>query len=69
MLTLLKQRIIMLTLLKKSSWWLRYLKNLPAVHETQFDSWVGAIPWRRAWQPTPEFVPGESPWTEEPGRL
>ena len=24
---------------------------------------------RRAWQPTPVFVPGESPWTEEPGGL
>ena len=23
-------------------------------------SWVGAIPWRRAWQPTPVFLPGES---------
>ena len=27
------------------------------------------IPWRRAWQPTPVFLPGESPWTEEPGGL
>ena len=27
------------------------------------------IPWRRAWQPTPAFLPGESPWTEEPGGL
>ena len=26
----------------------------------QFDSWVGKIPWRRAWQPTPVFLPGES---------
>ena len=33
-----------------------------------FDSWVGKIPWRRAWQPTPIFLPGESPWTVEPGR-
>ena len=31
--------------------------------------WVGKIPWRRAWQPTPVFLPGESPWTEESGRL
>ena len=22
--------------------------------------WVGKIPWRRAWQPTPVFWPGES---------
>ena len=35
----------------------------------RFDPWLGKIPWRRAWQPTPVFLPGESPWTEEPGEL
>ena len=25
-----------------------------------FDPWVGKIPWRGAWQPTPVFLPGES---------
>ena len=25
-----------------------------------FDPWVGKIPWKRAWQPTPVFLPGES---------
>ena len=25
-----------------------------------FDPWVGKIPWMRAWQPTPVFLPGES---------
>ena len=25
-----------------------------------FDSWVGKIPWRRKWQPTPVFLPGKS---------
>ena len=25
-----------------------------------FDPWVRKIPWRRAWQPTPVFSPGES---------
>ena len=25
-----------------------------------FDPWVGKIPWRRAWRPTPGFLPGES---------
>ena len=25
----------------------------------KFDPWVGEILWRRAWQPTPIFVPGE----------
>ena len=24
------------------------------------DPWVGKIPWRRAWQPTPVFLPGKS---------
>jgi len=25
-----------------------------------FNPWVGKIPWRRAWQPTPVFLPGET---------
>ena len=33
------------------------------------DHWVGKIPWRREWQPTPVFLPGESPWTEKTGGL
>ena len=45
------------------------VKNPPIIQETGFEPWVGKIPWRRAWQPTPVFLPGESPWTEEPGGL
>ena len=26
----------------------------------RFDPWVGKIPWRRKWQPTPVLLPGES---------
>ena len=26
----------------------------------RFDSWVGKIPWRRAWQPIPAFLPRKS---------
>ena len=26
----------------------------------RFDPWVGKIPWRRAWQPTPVFLPRKS---------
>ena len=26
----------------------------------EFNPWVGKIPWRRAWQPIPVFLPGES---------
>jgi len=33
-----------------------------------FNPWVGKIPWRRAWQPTPVFL-SRIPWTEEPDRL
>ena len=45
------------------------VKNLLAMWETWFDVLVGKTPWKRAWQVTPVFLPGESPWTEEPGRL
>ena len=43
--------------------------GLPAMWKTRFDFWVGKISWRKAWQPTPVFLPEESPWTEEPGTL
>ena len=39
------------------------VKNLLAIQETQemwFSPWVGKIPWRRKWQSTPVFLPGES---------
>ena len=32
------------------------VKNSPDVDSL----WVGKIPWRRAWQPTPVSLPGES---------
>ena len=38
------------------------VKNLPASAgdpRGKFDPWVGKMPWRRAWQPTPVFLPGE----------
>ena len=45
------------------------VKNLPACGRPEVHPWVGKIPWRREWQPTLVFLPGESPWTEEPGGL
>ena len=39
------------------------IKNPPAAQEMQkmwIRSHVKKIPWRRAWQPTPVFMPGES---------
>ena len=36
------------------------LKHLPARRETWVHPWVRKILWRRKWQPTPVFLPGES---------
>ena len=40
------------------------VKKLPAnagdVREAGLIPGIGRIPWRRAWQPTPVFLPGES---------
>ena len=35
----------------------------------RLEPWVRKIPWSMAWQPTPVFLPGEFPWTKEPGGL
>ena len=35
----------------------------------EFGPWVGKIPWRRKWPPTPECLAWRSSWTEEPGGL
>ena len=44
------------------------VKNLPAMQE-DLSLIPGSFPWRRALQPTPVFLPGESPRTEKPGGL
>ena len=36
------------------------VKNLPAMLETLVGPLGGEDPWRRAWQPTPMFLPGKS---------
>ena len=48
------------------------VKNLPAMQilaMTRFNPWVGKIPWRREWQPTPVFLAWRIPMTEETGGL
>ena len=35
-------------------------KNSPTNAGDTVQSWVVQIPWRRRWQPTPVFFPGES---------
>ena len=49
--------------------WLSSKESTYQCRRHRFDSWVGKIPWRREWLPTPVLLPGEFPWTEEPGRL
>ena len=39
---------------KESVCWCRRCRRL------RFSPWVGKVPWRRVWQPTPLFLPGES---------
>ena len=41
-------------------WWLSGKESGCQCRRRGFDPWVGKIPWRRAWQPTPVFLPGES---------
>ena len=40
------------------------VENLSAkagdARDAKFNPWIGKIPWRRKWQPTPVFLPGES---------
>ena len=45
------------------------VKNPLALQETWVQSLCWEDPLEEAWQPTPVFLPGESPWTEEPGEL
>ena len=44
-------------------WWLSSKEpacNAGAAGSRGFDPWVRKIPWRRAWQPTPGYLPEES---------
>ena len=39
-----------------------YVFYVGDIRDCRFDSWFGKIPCRGAWQPTPVFLLGESPW-------
>ena len=41
-------------------WWLSGKESSYQCRRCGFDPWVGKIPWRRKWQPTPVFLPGKS---------
>jgi len=44
----------------RSSLVAQMVKNPPTCGRTGFDPWGGKICWKREWQPTPVFLPGES---------
>ena len=40
-------------------WWLSK-ESIRQCRRHRFDPWVGKIPWKKNWQPTPVFLPGKS---------
>ena len=41
-------------------WWVRWLRICLQCRRPRFDPWIRKIPWRREWQSSPVFLPGES---------
>ena len=41
-------------------WWFSGKEPACQYRRCVYDPWVGQIPWRRKWQPTPVFLPGKS---------
>ena len=60
-------------------WWLSSKESFCRCRRHEFNPWVRKIPWRRAWQATPAFLPGKShgqrsladfsPWCRRESRL
>ena len=50
---ILSSSIINLRKLRGLPWWLSGKKSTCQCRRREFDPWVGKIPWRRKWQPTP----------------
>ena len=42
------------------TWWLSGKESTCDVGDVGLISWVGKMPWRRKWQPNPEFLPEKS---------
>ena len=59
----------MLLLCISSLWWVSGKESSCQCRRHGFDSCVGKTPYRRKWQPTPIFLPGDFLWTEETGGL
>ena len=55
--------LIMIISLRNRGALLRWLSGKESSYQCKrqgFDPWVRKIPWRRKWQPTPVFLPGQS---------
>ena len=42
------------------SWWPRGWESTCQYWGCRLDPWVEKIPWKRAWKPTPLFLPGKT---------
>ena len=51
---------MMVKKLRGLPWWLSGKESACQLRRHGFDPWVGKIPWRRKWQPTPVFLSGKS---------
>ena len=47
------------TTINELPWWLRGRESACQCGRLRFDPWVGNIPWRRKWQPTPVLLSGK----------
>ena len=50
----------MVQLLSGLPWWLSGKESTCQCRRCGFKPWVGKMPWRRKWQPTPILFPGKS---------
>ena len=51
------------------SWWHRWYRICLQCRRPGFNPWIRKSPWRRKWEPTPVFLPGEYHGQEKPGGL
>ena len=52
--------IVRVLLIGSWDWWLSSEESTCQYRRQVFSPWVGKIPWRRKWQPTPVFLSEES---------
>ena len=57
---MLRSQMSFLVMISFEPMWLRRLRICLQCRRPRFDPWVRKISWRRAWQATPVFLPGES---------